>query len=429
MEQGNPFDIPKSAIVIIHTGAIGGAPKRIFNLFCYLNQTFPGKFYLFLNQHLFTQFENLYESLPVNRIKIIDIPEDRSSGNSALPSSNPRYFDGNIPDPIIVDQEYGFARKVYWYYKNKHRQHIIFKQIEKVREALGVKVFYGVFAGALPLVFYLKNGKRKAAVIFNDMDSWFSDVFENLPGSKAGIKQLWYRKYYSYNYALENSDIVDFLSPYIYEGVKKRGINIRQSSASISPCSFIDYTGCVIGDKSRFEIAFSSRLEPSKNPMLYLEAAKDILKKYPDIRFYILGEGSLVNEIRNFIDSNNLSGSIIFQFHKNPPEIFKNTSVFVSLQDGTNYPSQSVLEAMACSNAIIASDRGDTKLFINCDNGLLIDIDKDQLVSALEKLILNPVLARTMGVSGREFALKNHTIERFSEYFLELVRKAGTYKH
>ena len=55
---------------------------------------------------------------------------------------------------------------------------------------------------------------------------------------------------------------------------------------------------------------------------------------------------------------------------------------------GTN---PSLLEAMACGNAIIASKRGDTELFINSSNGLLIDLNKSELVSAMELLINNPL--------------------------------------
>ena len=158
--------------------------------------------------------------------------------------------------------------------------------------------------------------------------------------------------------------------------------------------------------------------------MLYLEAAREVLAAFPKIKFHLLGEGSLVSRIRIFIDSNNLGERINFQFHKNPPEIFSGTSIFVSLQTGTNYPSQSVIEAMACCNAVIASDVGDTKLLVNENNGLLIGLNKDELVSAIKKFIDQPAFVETLGKSGREFVMKNHTIEKASEYYINLFEKA-----
>jgi len=414
--------LPKTAFVVFNNGAFGGAEKMETNLFLHLCKLFPGKFYYFTNHHLYNQIHEMYDELPEEYIRIIDskkstLKEKQIKTETESQSSTPRFYADNYPDPMDVDKQHYLARKIYWFYKNKYKQHKLYRQIEFHRSSLEIKVFYCLFAGVLPLVFYLKEKPRKAAILFSDMDSWFTDVLTD-------TKKLWYRKYYSFNYALENCDVIDFLSPYVLDGVKKRGLKINQSSAHISPCSFTDYSKCSVADKNNFEIAFCGRLEPDKNPMLYLVAVKKILAKYPKVKFYILGEGTLVYEAKDFIDSNNLSHSIIFQFHKNPPEIFKNTSVFVSLQSGTNYPSQSVLEAMACGNAVIASNRGDTELFINDSNGIIIDLNLDELVTAIEKLIDNPALTHNLGINGRELAINNHTIDKYSEYFLGLVMEA-----
>jgi glycosyltransferase involved in cell wall biosynthesis len=251
-------------------------------------------------------------------------------------------------------------------------------------------------------------------VIFSDMDSWFSEVHPDM-------KKLWYRKYYSFNYALENSDLVDFLSPYIAEGIKERNIKINRESISVAPCSFSDYSKCFVGDKKDFEIAFCARLEPDKNPMMFLEAAKILSGKYSQLKFHLLGEGTFVNEIEEFIERNNLKKNVNFRFHRNPPEIFSNTSIFVSIQTNTNYPSQSVLEAMACGNAIIASDTGDTNLFINNDNGILIKLSTEELVKGIDYLIQNPEITRKLGNNAGNFVIKNHTIQKYTDYFLKLV--------
>lgn len=407
----------KTAIVVFNHGAFGGAAKRYTRLFLDLNDLCPNKFYFFVNYHLFNQINSIFRDLPLEQIKIVDFQKNDISKKTTEESSSPEHYSDNIPDPLLVDKNASTFRKIYWYYKNKFLQKSLFNQIDQLRKKLDIKVFNGVYGGILPLVFYMNKKQRAAAVIFSDMDSWFSEVHQDM-------KKLWYRKYYSFNYALENSDCVDFLSPYILEGVEKRNVRLKKDYISVAPCSFIDYTKCTPGSKINFEIAFSARLEPDKNPLLYLEAAKEILKKHPDVKFHLMGEGTLVNEIKSFIETNNLSNNINFLFHKNPPEILAHTSVFVSIQSGTNYPSQSVLEAMACGNAIIASDTGDTKLFINDNNGLLIDLKKESLISALDKLINDKEFALKLGKSAREYAINNHTEEKYIEYFLELVNKS-----
>jgi glycosyltransferase involved in cell wall biosynthesis len=411
-------EIPKTGIVLFHDGAFGGSTKKFANLFFYLHKNYPGRFYLIVNRHVFNQLHQIYGEIPEDYIKIADIKNNNIDESESEITNVPRFYSDNALDPLEIDRQHTLLRKIYWFTKNKNRQRKLFGRIEKIRKELDIKVFYGVFAGILPLVFYLNESPRKAGVIFSDMDSWFTDVMPDM-------KKLWYRKYYSFNYALENCDLVDFLSPYVMEGVKKLGVKLTDERIRISPCSFIDYTKCSVGEKRKMEIAFSSRLEPDKNPMLYLDAASELLKKYPDIKFHLLGEGTLVKEIKEFIDKNNLKDKIIFQFHKNPPEILKETTIFISLQTGTNYPSQSVLEAMACGNSIIASNRGDTKLFINEQNGILIDINKNRLVTAIEGMIINPGKARALGANARELVMKEHTIERYKDYFLGIIREAA----
>jgi glycosyltransferase involved in cell wall biosynthesis len=407
----------KTAIVIFNNGAFGGAVKRYANLFIHLNKHYHGKFFLFVNTHLFNQLMEIYPDMETENIRVIDFNANKTKTLEPQNGKNPRYFKDTIPDPYETDRNTRLPRKLYWYYKNKMKQYILFREIEKYRKELGIKVFCGVFSGILPLVFYLGKEKPKASIIFSDMDSWFSEVHSDM-------EKLWYRKYYSFNYALENSDITDFLSSFIYEGVVRRGVKVKNESVRIAKNSFIDLSKCIPGEKKNFEIAFCSRLEPDKHPMHFLEAAKSILKEYPDIKFHVLGEGSLVKEIRHYIESSKLSKQINFRFHPNPPEIFKETSVIVSLQKNTNYPSQSLLEAMACGNAVIASDVGDTSLLVNKNNGILVKAEAGKIAEAMETLINRKDLTLQMGKKAREDVINNHSIERYVEYFLGLVKDA-----
>jgi glycosyltransferase involved in cell wall biosynthesis len=403
-----------SAIVIFNHGALGGAVKRYVNLFIYFRKIDPDKIILITNSHLFNQFKELYPDEKADGIYIVN---DFSKTSLQKPgSSKTRVYKDRISDPMETDSRHTIFRKIYWYYKNKFRQKKIYGQIEELREQLDIKVFYGVFAGILPLMFYMESKRKDTAVLFSDMDSWFSEVHRDM-------KKLWYRKYYSFNYALENADAVDFLSPHIYEGVKERNVNLNKEKIFISPCSFTDYRKCETGDKSRLEIAYVHRIEPDKNPMMFLNAVKRIIEKFPGLKIHLLGEGTLVNEVDSFIKENKLEKNIEFRFHPNPTEILKNTLIFVSIQTLTNYPSQSVLEAMACGNAIIASCTGDTGLFINEQNGILIDLNEDSLVAALEDLLENKKKAIQLGKNAREYVLKNHAIETFADYFIKLLNE------
>lgn len=403
---------PKTAFVIFPSGAFGGAEKRFTNLFINLQKLHPGKFYYIINPLMKKHLERSFPGFNDSNTRIINtsVRERITDGQSSLPEK----YNDITPNPEETDKNASAARKYFWYYKNKSRQKKLFKQIEAIRKKEDIKVIIGIFAGGLPLVFYKENNIPGVKIIFSDMDSWFSEV---LPDTK----KLWYRKYYSFNYILETADKVDFLSPYIAEGVKKLGVTIPEEKISIAPCSFADYSKCTVGNKNNFEIAFASRLEPDKNPMLYLEAARQILKEFPAIKFHLLGEGSLVNVISEYISVHGLKDKINFTFHNNPAEVFKSTSVFVSLQTGTNYPSQSVLEAMACGNAVIASNRGDTPLFINQANGVLVELNVESVVTTLKKMIQDPTGTNQLGKQAALFVVQNHTLEKVTKYYTNLI--------
>lgn len=400
--------LPKSAIVVFSSGAFGGAEKRFTNLFQNLSQKHPGKIYLIINSLLSNHLNRVFPG--INREYIITIGEE----SPQTQSDKPEVYNDMISSPETEDRSISFPRKTYRYFKNKAKQRRLFAEIEKIRTEKEIEVFTGVFAGVLPLVFYFDKPFPRPSVIFSDMDSWFSEIVPDK-------KKFWYRKYYSFNNALENSDHIDFLSPYIFEGVMKRNVSIDTSRTSVAPCSFIDYSKCKVGSKKNMEISFACRMEPDKNPMLYLDAAKTVLSSHPDVKFYILGEGSLVNEVKEFLSAKRLEEKIEFKFHPNPPEVFAETSIFVSLQTGTNYPSQSLLEAMACGNAVIASNTGDTGLLVNGSNGYLIDLDPDSLVHALLRLIENKEKTNSMGAIARQFVLENHTIDKYSDYYTDML--------
>jgi glycosyltransferase involved in cell wall biosynthesis len=403
-----------TGIVLFNRQSFGGAPRRFTNLFKYLSAKYPGRFFYFVDNHLYSQLKAIYPELSFESIHIIDFGGNKKNDELKY-GSDPKYYHGAIPDAMEVHEASAYPRKLYWFLKNKFRQYLLFRQIEKYRVKFDIKVFMGVFSGVLPLVFYFNNSPRKAGIIFSDMDSWFSDVHSDM-------KKFWYRKYYSFNYALENTDLVDFLSPFIKRGVLNRGVKLDSRRVEIAPCSFTDYSKCEVGKKEDIEIAFASRLEEDKNPMMYLEAVKIISQRFPSIKFHLLGEGTLVYKMRDYIDANNLKSKVNFMFHKNPPEIFKETSIFISIQSFNNYPSQSVLEAMACGNAVIATDVGDTRFFVNENNGFLIKPDLSNLVNAMEQLITNPSL-KHIGLNAREFVMKNHTIEKVAAYYINIFEK------
>jgi glycosyltransferase involved in cell wall biosynthesis len=64
------------------------------------------------------------------------------------------------------------------------------------------------------------------------------------------------------------------------------------------------------------------------------------------------------------------------------------------LQHFNNYPSQSLLEAMACGNAVVATNVGETHRLVDETVGLLIEPEAPALAEALNRLLDSPDLPR-----------------------------------
>lgn len=398
----------------MNIGILGGAEKRFLKIFEYLQKYNPNIFYFILTFDLYEQIENYFSEIPLKNIITIG----NKYNNSFIKKSQMNNYRLKLDKEIIQTSNHpSFSKQIYRYIKNYYYQKQYFKEIDQIRKEKNINVFLGIYSGIIPLYFYLQQRYRDVGIVFCDMDSWFRDIVPK-------ERKYWYRKYSSFNYALENSDYIDFLSPFILEGVRKRGIQIREDSISITPCSFTDYSKCKIGDKTTFQVAFAARLEKDKNPEMFLDAAEILSKKYPDIIFHIMGEGRLTNIIEKRVSESNNKNIVFHGFHPSPPEIFANTSVFISIQSTNNYPSQSVLEAMACGNAIVATDVGDTRMFINENNGILINADVKELCDAIEILYLHRERTKEMGLYAEKYVKENHTIEKHATYYIDLFEKA-----
>ena len=100
------------------------------------------------------------------------------------------------------------------------------------------------------------------------------------------------------------------------------------------------------------------------------------------------------------------------------------SSIFVSLQEGENYPSQSLLEAMACGNAIVATDVGETWRLVDAQNGTRVVPEANAVASAIVALFNDPQLAQRQ-VTSRRRVSEEHTPERFLAYMSKIYCQAA----
>jgi len=404
------------AFVLTGGGSVGGAQKRFFNLFKYLQKAGDSSCCFLTSRYYYKKIREMDQNYPLERVYVVD-EYDLPSGRQAMKqpdvghkTPNNTFFSG--VKKIIPS----YGLKMYRYFKSRIYQYRIYKRIHALVCREKIDVLVGIYAGVLPLYFYFRK-KKRPAIVFVDMDSWFTEVL-------SSEEYRWDQKYSSFNEALKRADVVDFLSPYIREGISKKGIDVPHERASITPCSFSLYEKFTVKEKKPFSFVFAARLEPMKNPLMYFNSSLLLARQYPEVRFYLLGDGPLLETIRKKAGEGNLHNLIIPGFVPDPEKYFAFTSVFVSVQETNNYPSQSVLEAMACGNMIIASDVGDTRMFVNEENGILIPLSMEHLKNAMEWCITHPSEVHKKGRHAASYVRTFHTAERVAAYYKEIAEKA-----
>jgi len=139
-------------------------------------------------------------------------------------------------------------------------------------------------------------------------------------------------------------------------------------------------------------IAIVGRLAPEKGHKILFEAMAQIIKKDPDIKLLVIGDGPLKNTLQEQIKELNLSGHIIMTgIRKDMPDIYGLCDILVNASYTEGLP-MTILEAMACKVAVIATRVGAVGQIIqNNKNGLLLGPNDPQaLALALSQLIKDP---------------------------------------
>lgn len=170
-----------------------------------------------------------------------------------------------------------------------------------------------------------------------------------------------------------------------------------------------------VKDEGGITFSFIGRLSKEKGPDIFLNAAQKVLKSHQGIKFVIVGDGPEAEKLK----SKNKDNSVEFLgYVSDVREAYKKSDVFVlpSLTEG--FP-QSLLEAMAMENNIIASDVGSVgHVLKDRDFAKMITPGSvDELVQAMKFMIENKDNLKRNGEKAREEVLKRYTVDKMlSEY-------------
>jgi len=307
----------------------------------------------------------------------------------------------------------------------------------KVRKFLGqtkylIKQFWLwlFFANQFIKIVKKKNIKLVYSVWFGGIWAWplkrilgFKLIHSYNDSSLSSISKSLFRVLSSEYWVVKYCDRIDCLSAGIVPMLEKQIGRVDKSRISVTPNSFVNYENYYPDNSKENSVVFMSRLVRIKNPILFLKAIEIANLKYnmTNINYFILGDGALKTILNDYILSNRLKNVYCKGVISMPWEYLQKSKVFVSIQQDENYPSQSLLEAMACENSIVASDVGETRLLVTENEGILVNLNEEAIAEALNKLFTTPGLIEKLGKNARKKAIENHNIIEYSKYFYSMM--------
>lgn len=173
-------------------------------------------------------------------------------------------------------------------------------------------------------------------------------------------------------------------------------------------------------------VVFGHRLQPAKNGKLFAKAALEIMQreKYKEWSFLIFGRGEEESQIKEILKEAISKNRASVSWSNNLELELKKSSVFVSIIETGNYPSQAVFEALAHGNLICASNTGVTKEKFGSPPGVFFycSTTVDSVIEAISSAI---DAVEMKGFEASEAASFNHYINlrKQSGYFEEMLGK------
>jgi glycogen synthase len=178
---------------------------------------------------------------------------------------------------------------------------------------------------------------------------------------------------------------------------------------------------------NRQTVLFVGRLILRKGLDYLIEAAKQVVKERSETLFVIVGDGPLRNRLIAEVEQANLAGNFAFLGDVSEaqlPAVYGCADVFAfpSIQEGQGI---ALLEAQASAKPVVAFNvSGVTEAVVDKETGLLVKPNVDELAQAVLRLLADASLRQKMGLSGREYVLREFTWDICAQKTLGAYREA-----
>ena len=166
--------------------------------------------------------------------------------------------------------------------------------------------------------------------------------------------------------------------------------------------------------KERKFVGIFGRLVKQKQHHVFLEIARKIKNELPQVRFLIIGDGPLKQELDDTAKELGLENEVIFISHlSNPFPLYTVCDVVLLTSEEEGFPNV-VMEAMLSAKPVVAFNVGGVGELIETDKTGFItrpDNQQEMFLKAIE-LLKNPQLCQEIGQNARKYVLENLSLDK-----------------
>jgi len=174
--------------------------------------------------------------------------------------------------------------------------------------------------------------------------------------------------------------------------------------------NFVDLTAFYLpdeddGERDEVRVLFPRRLTSVRGVNETLAVMDELLEKFPQLEFYVVGRGHSDHQERDMLRWAAARARAYYFWRPAHlmPSVYRNVDIVLVPSKASEGTSLSCLEAMASGRAVIAGGTGGlTDLIIDGYNGLLLrPLTVSALRDSLERLVNDPQLRRSLGRRAR----------------------------
>lgn len=201
------------------------------------------------------------------------------------------------------------------------------------------------------------------------------------------------------------------------------GIDINMYKRDIEKAKMIRKSLNINNDS--IVIGMVARLAEQKNPILFLDIAKRMLKENEKIKFVLIGDGELRNDVEKYIEENSMNDSIIITGWVDNINEYINIFDIGLLTSRWEGFGLAIVEYMANEIPVVASNVGGiVNIITNNVNGYLVDDGEiEEYIKNINKLLKNPQKRYECINNGLKIARERFSINRVIEEHYNLYDK------